>query len=263
MAVDTSPIQHSLDAIKKIEASCRIVAETLALVGKSVKPGVATSELDAIAEDYIRTKGGVPAFKGYKVGPHVFPSTLCISVEDAVVHGIPGDHKLNEGEIVSIDCGVKKDGYFGDSAYTFAVGEVSDEKKKLMRVTQEALNKGVEQAVARKKIYHISGAVQRHVEKHGFSVVRDLVGHGIGTELHAEPSVPNFVPPLLHRSHFPNVKLVEGMAIAIEPMVNAGVFDVETDADEWTIRTVDGMPSAHYEHTVIVQAGEPLILTLQ
>lgn len=250
------------DAIATMEKACRIVAETIQLVGKHIAPGIATIELDKIAEDYIRSKGGVPAFKGYRVGHLAFPYSLCISVNDAVVHGFPNSHPLQEGDIVSIDCGVQKDGYYGDSAFTFAVGSISEEKQQLLKVTQESLMLGIEQAVTGNKLYQISEAVQRHVEKHRFSVVRDLVGHGIGKQLHEEPPVPNFVPALLHRSQYPNVKLRSGQGLAIEPMVNAGIFRVTTDDDGWTVRTADGKPSAHFEHTVIVQDTQPLILTL-
>lgn len=249
-------------AISAMEEACRIVADTLQLAGKYVAPGITTIELDKIAEDYIRSKGGEPAFKGYRVGNLTYQYSLCISVNDEVVHGLPSNRTLVEGDIVSIDCGVKKNDYFGDSAFTFPVGAISEEKQLLLKVTQEALMLGVEQAVTGNKVYQISGAVQGHVEKHKFSVVRDLVGHGIGKKLHDEPPVPNFVPPLLYRSQYPNVKLKAGQGLAIEPMVNAGTFRVKTDADRWTVRTADGRPSAHFEHTVIVQDAKPLILTL-
>ncbi len=248
--------------IDHIAESSRIVAETLQLAGKHARPGVETLELDQIAEDYIRSQGGEPAFKGYQVDRLVFPFTLCISIDDEVVHGMPGKRRLEEGMIVSIDCGVKKNGFFGDSAYTFAIGAISEEKQKLLRVTQEALQLGIEQAVSRHKVYHIAGAVQRHVEKNGFSVVRDLVGHGIGRQLHEDPPVPNFIPPLLHRSQYPNKKLQRGRGLAIEPMVNAGKSAVVTAADGWTVKTKDGSPSAHFEHTVIVQDNEALVLTV-
>ena len=247
--------------IDYIEASARIVADTLTLVGKQIKAGVKTIELEKIAEDFILSRGGRPAFKGYRVGALVFPYCLCISVEDEVVHGMPGDVELQEGQIVSVDCGVEKDGFFGDSARTFAVGAISEEKQRLLDVTKESLYLGLAQAVARKKVYNIAGAVQRHVEKNGFSVVRDLVGHGIGRRLHEEPALPNFVPPLLHRAQYPNVKLRVGQALAIEPMVNIGTANVTTDDDGWTVRSADRKPSAHFEHTVIVQEREPLILT--
>jgi methionyl aminopeptidase len=258
-----SPAIKIKNAVDYIEESCRIVVEAIELVGKHIKPGIQTSELDAIAEDFIASKGAEPSFKGYKVKNLVYQYTLCISVNDEVVHGLPGKYVLQEGDIVSIDCGAYKNGYHGDSAYTFAVGEISEEKKKLLQVTQEALMLGVEQATGKNKVYHISGAIQRHVEKHHFSLVRELVGHGVGESLHEDPSIPNFIPPLLHREQYPNVRLKAGQALAIEPMVNAGKYQVKTDADGWTIRTADGKPSAHFEHTVIVQEkAPPIILTL-
>ncbi len=253
---------HTTTELHLLEAACRVVAGTFEVVAKYIEPGRETRELDQIAEDYIRSQGAEPAFKGYRVGNLVYPYTLCISVNDAVVHGLPGPYRLQEGDIVSIDCGCKKDGYYGDAAYTFAVGEISEEKQRLLAVTEAALWKGIAQAVSRNKVYHISRAIQEYVEAHGFSVVRELVGHGIGRRLHDDPPIPNFVPPLLHRSQFPNVKLRAGQALAIEPMVNAGAPDVKTDPDGWTIRTVDGKPSAHFEHTVVVQDKEPLVLTL-
>jgi methionyl aminopeptidase len=250
-------------AVDFIEESCRIVVDTLELVGKSIKPGVKTRELDNIAEEYIHSRDATPSFKGYLVKDLAFQYTLCISVNDAVVHGLPSNYALQEGDIVSVDCGAYKNGYHGDSAYTFPVGVISEEKAKLLRVTQEALMLGVEQATGRNKVYQISGAVQRYVEKNGFSLVRELVGHGVGESLHEDPSIPNFVPPLLHRDQYPNVKLNVGQALAIEPMVNAGKRDVVTLEDGWTICTADGKPSAHFEHTVIVQEKDPpIILTL-
>ncbi len=257
------PAIRTAEEIKKIERACRIVAETLSLVEKLVKPGVTTAELDEAAEDYIRSKNGRPAFKGYKVGNRYFPSTLCVSIDEEVVHGMPGDKVLKEGEIVSIDCGCELDGYYGDSALTVAVGEISDEKKRLMKVTEESLYKGLEQAVAKNKLYDISKAIQDHCESKGYSLTRELTGHGIGRELHEPPSIPNFVPPLLHRSNYPNIKLQSGMALAIEPMVHMGAKEVVTLKDGWTVVTKDGSPAAHFEHTVIVQDGKPLILTLR
>lgn len=242
--------------IDLIRESCRIVAEVLALVGERVKAGVYTRELDQIAEEYIRSKGGVPAFKGYGHDRrNLFPSTLCISVEDEVVHGIPNGSKLEEGQVVSVDVGVKKNGYFGDGARTFAVGKTSHEKMRLMQVTEESLHKGIEKAKAGNHLHDVSFAVQKWVEDAGFSVVRDLVGHGIGKELHEEPAIPNF------GTAGTGIVLKEGMTLAIEPMVNAGTFKVEVDQDGWTVRTADGKPSAHYEHTIVVRQGEPEILT--
>lgn len=244
--------------IDLMRESCRIVAEVLALVGAQIKPGVLTRELDQIAEEYIRAKGALPAFKGYGHDKHnLFPSTLCISVEDEVVHGIPDGRRLEEGQVVSIDVGVKKDGYFGDGARTFAVGRTSHEKERLLKVTEESLYKGIGMAKARNHLHDVSFAVQKCVEDAGFSVVRDLVGHGIGKQLHEEPAIPNF------GTAGTGIVLKEGMTLAIEPMVNAGTFKVEVDQDGWTVRTADGKPSAHFEHTIVVREGGPEILTRQ
>ena len=257
------PYIKTENEISKIEKSCRIVAETLTLIEKYMAPGTETLEIDRIAEDYILSKGAKPAFKGYVVDGKKFPYTLCISINDEVVHGMPGRRKLEEGQIVSVDCGAELDGYFGDSAVTYAVGNVSEEKLKLMSSTKEALMLGIEKAVSKNKVYDISRAVQEFVEMRGYSVTRELVGHGIGKNLHEEPPVPNFVPPLLHRSKYPNIKLEKGMALAIEPMVHAGTKFVRTESDGWTVRTVDGKPAAHFEHTVIVEDKYPLILTVR
>ena len=259
---EPTTIAHPSEDVRKIEAASRVVAETLSLVGKHIKPGVTTRELDAIAEDHIRTRGGRPAFKGYVVDGREFPATLCVSIDEEVVHGMPGSRALKEGQIVSVDCGVEMDGFFGDSAYTFGVGEISTDKQRLLDATQEALMLGIEQAVEGNRIYDISKAIQTHVEKQGFSIVRELVGHGIGQHLHEEPPIPNFVPGLLHRSRYPNAKLRNGMALAIEPMVNMGMFQVHTASDGWTVYTADGKPSAHFEHTVVIDGNRPLILTM-
>lgn len=249
------PIKTSHE-IELMRESCRIVAEVLAVVGSRVAPGVFTRELDELAEDWIRSRGAEPAFKGYGSDrQNLFPASLCISIDDEVVHGIPNGRILEEGQIVSIDVGVKKDGYFGDGARTFPVGQVSEVKQRLLAVTEEALFKGIEQAMAGNHLHDVSAAVQRHVEAAGFNVVRDLVGHGIGRELHEEPPVPNYGDPGT------GILLKEGMAFAIEPMVNAGTHKVEAAEDGWTIRTTDGEPSAHFEHTIIVRKGEAEILT--
>lgn len=237
------------------EAS-RIVAEVLKLLEKSVVLGTRTEEFDQIAEDYIRSCGGEPAFKGYGSDQrNLFPASICVSIDDQVVHGVPDGRKLVEGEIVSIDVGVKKNRYYGDGAKTFAVGKISEKKARLLRVTEESLYKGIEQAVEGNFLYDISHAVQEHVEAAGFSVVRDLVGHGIGKNLHEEPPVPNFGKPGT------GVKLQEGMTLAIEPMVNSGTYRVKVAKDGWTVRTYDGEPSAHFEHTIVVRKGKPEILT--
>ncbi len=242
--------------IELIRESCVIVADVLKLVGVHIRPGVSTGELDKLAEEYIRSCGAVPAFKGFGHDKHnLFPATLCISIDSEVVHGIPGKRVLREGDIVSIDVGAKKNGYFGDGAFTFAVGKVSEKKQRLMKITQEALEKGVEQAVDGNRVGDIAHAVQTYVEAAGFSVVRDLVGHGVGRELHEEPSVPNF------GKQKSGATLVEGMTLAIEPMVNAGTYKVHTANDGWTILTYDAEPSAHFEHTVVVRKGKAEVLT--
>jgi methionyl aminopeptidase len=239
-----------------MKESGRIVAETLALVGKHLQPGVTTLELDQLAEEYIRSCGGVPAFKGYGHDKrNLFPGTLCISIDDVVVHGIPDGFTLAEGQIVSVDVGVKKGGYFGDGAKSFAVGRVAEEKRRLLKVTEDSLARGIAQAKAGNHLHDISAAVQGYVEAQGFSVVRDLVGHGIGKNLHEEPSVPNFGVAGT------GLILQEGMTLAIEPMVNAGTYEVSLDRDGWTVRTADGRPSAHFEHTIAITAGEAVILT--
>jgi methionyl aminopeptidase len=258
-----SPYIKTDNEISLMEKAGRIVAEVHILLAKYVKTGVETIELDKIAEDYILSKNARPAFKGYEVDGRFFPNTLCISIDEEIVHGIPSLRKLREGEIVSIDCGVEKDGYYGDSAVTFPVGDISPEKKRLLKVTQEALDLGLAQAIPGNKLYDISRAVQSHVENNGFSVTRELVGHGIGKNLHEEPPVPNFVPALLHRTRYPNIKLQKGIALAVEPMVHLGVKEVVTLRDNWTVCTADKSPAAHFEHTIIVDTGKPIILTLR
>ena len=240
-----------------IRESCRIVSETLQLLKSNVKPGITTLELDKIAEDYIRSNNAVPAFKGYSQGGAPgFPGSVCSSVDDEVVHGIPGSRILKEGEIVSIDIGVLKSGFFGDAALTVALGNISDEKKKLMDVTERSLQLGIEQAIAGNKVHDISNAVQVYVEANGFSIVRDLCGHGVGKFLHEDPSIPNFG----RKGTGP--KLKNGMTLAIEPMVNAGKYDVITANDGWTILTADGSTSAHFEHTILINNNSPEILTI-
>jgi methionyl aminopeptidase len=254
-----SPLIKTDSEIHLMEKASRIVADTLSMIKSHVKPGIKTIELDKIAEDFILSKGAKPAFKGYRG----FPGTLCLSIDEEVVHGIPGERQLEEGMILSIDCGCQYQGYFGDSAVTYAVGEVSEEKLKLMKVTEEALMLGIENAISNNKVYDISKAVQTHVEDNGFSVTRDLVGHGVGRKLHEEPPVPNFVPPLLHRTQYPNLKLQKNMTLAIEPMVHAGVKEIRTLKDGWTVVTADHKPSAHFEHTVVIDDTKPIILTLR
>jgi methionyl aminopeptidase len=234
-----------------ISKSCQIVADTLEMISDLVVPGVLISDLDKMAEKFIISAGARPAFKGY-MG---FPSTLCISIEDAVVHGIPHDIELEEGQIVGIDCGAELNGYYGDHAKTFAVGNISAEKKKLMMITEESLNKGIEMAVPGNCVGDIGHAVQTHAESNGFSVVRELVGHGIGQNLHEEPQVPNYGKPN------EGYKLHTGMCIAIEPMINLGKKEVYTSEDGWTILTADGKASAHFEHTIAILEDGPKILS--
>ncbi len=231
--------------------SSLLVGKTLAEVAKHIGPGVKTSYLDMIAEEFILDHGAVPGFKGYGG----FPGSLCISVNDEVVHGIPGEKELIDGDIVSIDCGTLMNGFYGDSAYTFAVGNVDAEILELLKRTKESLYLAIEQAVTGKRIGDIGYAVQKHVESFGYSVVRDLVGHGVGRNLHEKPEIPNY------GKRGSGIKLKKGMCLAIEPMVNLGMKDVTQDNDGWTIRTADGKPSAHFEHDVAVRNDKADILS--
>ena len=243
--------------IEFIRESCRIVAESLRLVKSNVRVGVTTHELDRIAEDYIRSNNAIPAFKGYSQGGLPgFPGSICTSINDAVVHGIPGQTKLEEGDIISLDVGVLKNNYYGDAALTVAVGNISDEKKLLLEVTEKSLQLGIEQAKSGNKVHDISAAVQDYVEQNGFSIVRDLCGHGVGKFLHEDPAVPNF------GKRGTGAKLKKGMTIAIEPMVNAGRYEVITSPDGWTVMTADASPSAHFEHTILILDNSPEILTV-
>jgi methionyl aminopeptidase len=239
------------EEIELIRESSLLVGKTLAEVAKIVAPGVKTSDLDRLAEDFIRSHQAVPAFKGY----NGFPYTLCISINEQVVHGFPGERVILDGDIVSVDCGVVKNGYYGDSAYTFPAGEVNLEVRQLMKRTKESLYKGIEMAVDGKRVGDIGYAVQSHVESYGYSVVRDLVGHGVGRNLHEKPEVPNY------GRRGSGVRLSVGMVIAIEPMINLGKKNVIQESDGWTIRTADRMPSAHYEHTVAVKPGKADVLS--
>jgi methionyl aminopeptidase len=239
------------DEVEAIRAAAMVVARTLQLMRREVRPGITTLELDRLAEEFIRGHGGRPSFKGYRG----FPASICASVNDQVVHGIPGPRVLKEGDIIGVDVGVELEGYHGDAAWTFPVGEVSEQAKRLLQVTREALVKGIEQARPGARIGDISHAVQTHVEAAGFSVVRELVGHGIGREMHEEPQVPNYGPP----GRGP--KLMVGQVLAIEPMVNVGGAEVVTGTDGWTIATRDGSLSAHFEHTVAVDEKGPVILS--
>ncbi len=238
--------------IALIAESNRIVAETLDMLAESIKPGMKTRTLDKLAEEFILSKGARPAFKGY-MG---FPASLCISIDDEVVHGIPNGQILEEGQLVSIDCGAEKNGYYGDSARTYAVGNIDSKKQDLINVTKESLMRGINAAKEGNYVSDIGHAVQTYVEAHGYSVVRDLVGHGIGTELHEEPQVPNFGKP--KQGH----RLKAGMCLAIEPMINAGTKDVYTEKDGWTVKTKDGKASAHFEHTIAITKNGARILSL-
>lgn len=239
------------EEIELIRESSLLVAKTHAEVAKLIKPGVTTLALDKIAEEFIRDNGGIPAFKGYSG----FPNTLCASPDEQVVHGIPNDQPLESGSILSLDCGVKKNGFFGDSAFTYEIGEVAQDVKDLLRVTRESLYKGIEAAVSGNRIGDIGHAVQLHAERNGYTVVRELVGHGVGKNLHESPEVPNY------GKRGRGVKLNEGLVIAIEPMINMGVKEIVQLNDGWTIKTADLKPSAHFEHTIVVRKGKAEILS--
>lgn len=241
----------SVEEIELIRESSLLVSKTLGEIAKVIRPGIKTIELNKLAETFIRDNGGVPAFLNY----NGFPYSLCISLNDQVVHGFPGQHVLVEGDLVSVDCGAILNKYYGDSAYTFAIGEVSDTVKKLMQVTKECLYLGIEKAVTGMRIGDIGYAVQEHAERNGFGVVKELVGHGVGTHLHEKPEVPNY------GKRGSGTKLEEGMVIAIEPMINAGRAGVKFWNDGWTVSTVDAKPSAHYEHTIAVHRGKADILS--
>lgn len=246
-----------ISEINLIRESCKIVAGVLTYIEKFIKPGVTTKELDAIIEDYIKSRDAYPAFKGYTVNKNVYPACSCISVNEEIVHGIPGQRKLIEGDIVSIDVGVKKNEYYGDGAKTFGVGTVSEGKKRLMKVTEESLYLGLEKAKDGSFINEASLAIQEHVQAAGFSIVRELVGHGIGKKLHEEPPIPNYY----YSGN--KYKFKEGMTVAIEPMVNYGTYKVKISSDNWTYLTLDGEPSAHFEHSVLITKGQPEILTIE
>ena len=244
------------DEIELLRQSNLLVGRTLAEVAKLIKPGVTTKELDKVAEEFIRDNGAVPTFKGFpnQYGDP-FPSTLCTSVNDQVVHGIPNDTPLKEGDIVSVDCGTYMNGFCGDSAYTFCVGEVDPEVLKLLKTTKEALYLGIENAVAGNHVGDIGFSIQSYCESHGYGVVRELVGHGIGKAMHEDPPVPNFG----RRGN--GVMLKEGMCIAIEPMITMGNRKIGLLPDKWGIATVDHQPAAHFEHTIVVRKGKAEILS--
>ncbi|MDA8387377.1 MAG: type I methionyl aminopeptidase [Nitrospiraceae bacterium] len=241
----------SAGEIEIMASAGRICALALEAVKGIIAPGISTKEIEKFAHDLIKKEGGQPAFLGYRG----YPAAVCVSINEQVVHGIPTGRKLREGDIASVDLGVYYKGFYGDAAKTFAVGEVSPEARKLMRVTEESLDLGISRAVAGARLSDISHAIQTHAEENGFSVVRSFVGHGIGRALHEEPQVPNFGPP------GKGPRLLRGMALAIEPMVNAGSWKVRVLGDGWTAVTEDGRLSAHYEHTVIVDEGQPSVLT--
>lgn len=240
---------REIDYMKK---AGKIVGETLALLQESIKPGITTGELDRIAEEYIKRNNSTPSFKGY----YGFPASICTSINEEVVHGIPGKTVLKEGDIISIDCGANYNGYHGDAARTFAVGQISKDAENLINITRESFFKGVEKAIVGNRLTDISSAIQEYAEARGYSVVRDYVGHGIGTKMHEDPEVPNYGRP----GRGP--KLMNGMVLAIEPMINVGGYQVETQSNDWTVVTKDGTLSAHYENTVAILSNGPEILTL-
>jgi len=243
--------QYNDTEVEKIRESSLLVGKTLAELAKHIKPGVKTIELDRLAEQFIRDHGATPEFKGYRG----YPATLCISVNDVVIHGIPNVYELNDGDILAIDCGVRKNGFVGDSAYTFPVGNVSEEVKRLMKVTKECLELGIAEAFAGNRVGDIGFVIQQHAEKNGYSVVREFCGHGVGKKLHEKPDVMNFG----RRGHGKQLK--NGTVIAIEPMINQGINNVTLDKDGWTVRTADRKLSCHYEHTIVARQGKPEILS--
>ena len=244
------------EEIELLRENAILVSKTLAEVGKTVAPGVTTKELNRVAETFIRDHGAIPSFLGFEG----FPAAICASVNDVVVHGFPSDYVLKEGDIVSADIGTLYKGYNGDSAYTFPVGEVSPEAQELIRITRQSFFEGLRHARAGGRLYDISAAVQQYAESHGCGVVRDYVGHGIGAKMHEDPEVPNYVPP--RGDHRANPRLLPGMTLAIEPMINAGGPAVRVLSNNWTVVTVNGSLSAHYENTVLITDGEPEILTI-
>ncbi len=240
------------DEIARIRESCQLLAETFKELKKIVVEGIATEELDRFAKDYIESHGGKPAFLGYMN----YPATLCVSINEEVIHGIPGKRKLKEGDIVSLDLGINLKGYYSDAAITLPVGKVSEKKKNLVRVTEEALYKGIEAAKLGNRVSDISIAVFNHAKKYNFGVVRQYCGHGVGFAPHEDPQVPNYP------NTGPNPRLKEGLVIAIEPMINEGTWEVVVLEDGWTVVTADGKPSAHFEHTIAITSNGPEILTL-
>jgi methionyl aminopeptidase len=244
-------VRKSEREIELIAAAGRVAADTIAHVGRHIEPGVTTDELDRLAEEYIRSHGGIPTSKGYRG----FPKAICISPNDMIVHGIPGSYRVADGDLLTLDVGVTLDGYVADTAYTFTVGEVSAEAERLLEVGQAALAAGIEQAQVDNRIGDVSAAIQRVVEEAGFAVVRALVGHGVGRAYHEEPQIPNYGTPGR------GARLSSGMTLAIEPMITAGGVDIVLDDDQWSVYTADGSLSAHFEHTVAVTEAGPRILT--
>jgi len=237
--------------IEQLRMSNQIVAGVLKELKRVIKPGITTRELNHIAEQSIKSQGAIPAFKGYRG----FPASLCTSINEQIVHGIPNERRLKEGDIISLDLGANINGFYGDAAITIPVGEIGNKAKELLKVTQEALYKGIEKAVVGNRLSDISQSIQNWVESHGFSIVRDFVGHGIGRSLHEEPQIPNFGIPI------PNPRLQEGMVFALEPMVNEGSYEVRILPDGWTAVTSDGKLSAHFEHTIAITSSGPIILS--
>ena len=244
-------ILKEIDEIKKIRDSAQLVSKTLGLMAKEIKPGITSLYLDKIAEEFILDNNAIPGFKGY----NNFPNTLCISVNNQVVHGIPCDKPLLEGDIVSIDCGVINEGYFGDHAYTFKVGEVTKEINELLDVTKQSLYKGIEVMLENNRIGDIGNAIQSYISLHGYGIVRELVGHGLGKNLHEEPEVPNYGRKGTGKS------IKNGLVLAIEPMINLGTEKISLDNDGWTIVTLDNSPSAHFEHNIALINGKPEVLS--
>lgn len=241
----------SREEIEMMREAALVVSRTLGMLASEIKPGVTPLQLDKMAEEYIREQGAVPGF----LGLYDFPNTLCLSLNETVVHGIPTGKPLEEGDILSVDCGAILNGYYGDHAYTFEVGEVDEEIRQLLRVTKESLYKGIEQMKAGNRLGDIGYAIQKHAEDHGYGVVRELVGHGIGKKMHEDPQVPNY------GRQGRGKKLQEGLVLAIEPMINMGTYRVKQLRDGWTINTADGKPSAHFEHDVAIVDGKPDILS--
>jgi len=244
-------ILKSQEEIEKMTRACRIVGSTLAFLRDKIQPGLTTRQIDRFADEYIRAADAVPAFKGYRG----YPATICASVNSEVIHGIPSGRILEEGDILGVDLGAYKDGFYGDAAFTFPLGRISSKAERLLKVAEEALYKGIQKAIQGNRVSDISHSIQRHAENNGYSVVRAFVGHGIGRDLHEDPQIPNFGPP----NRGPRLKA--GMTLAIEPMVNEGGFEVVVMDDGWTAVTMDGGLSAHFEHTILVTGGEPKILT--